>query len=164
MKESIHLEEEQLIQAIVDQSDLTEPARKHLAGCSICGEKRQEMEKELRILGKVAKRFAPSPSRRMILPEKEPSFLELWNWQKTLAAAATTIAILVLVVSIWYGMPGIRPQKGTLERLSSPKEEPLFAEARGLEEDPFSPFQRFVIGGSSPLLNEGFVDFVSAPL
>jgi hypothetical protein len=164
MKEDTHLEEEQFIRAIVDESDLPEPVRIHLAACSICADKKLEMERELRALGKLARRYTPFPSGGMILPEKEPSFFELWNWQKTWATAATTIAILVLVVSIWYGMPGIRPQKATSERQPFPEEERLFAEARGLEEDPFSPFQRFVIGGSSPLLDEGFVDFVSTPL
>jgi hypothetical protein len=165
MKENPHLEEEQFIRAIIDESDLPEPVRRHLAACSVCGEKKQGLERELRTLGELAKRYTPSSSEGMVFPEKESSYSRLWNWQKTLAAAATTIAILVLVVSIWYGMPRIRPQKADLEHYSSAKEEErLFAEATALEENPFSPFHRFVIGGSSPVFDEGFVDFVSTSL
>jgi hypothetical protein len=165
MKEDIHLEEEQIIRAIVDESDLSEAARKHLAACSTCGEKKQDMEKELRILGKLAQAYAPSPPRRMLLPEKEPSYFRLWTWQKTLLAGASAVAVLVLIVALWFRTPRIGTEKASLDIYrSASEEELLFMEARALEEDPLPPFHRFVIGGSYPVLNEGFMEFVSTSI
>jgi hypothetical protein len=165
MKESTHLEEEQLIRAIVDQSDLPEPVRKHLSACSTCSEKKQDMERELRVLGELGQAYAPSPPRRMILPEKEPSYFRLWTWQKTMAAAATVVAILVLIVAIWFRIPRIGPEKANLDVYHpATEEERRFIEASALEEDPFSPFHQFVIGGAYPVLDEGFVEFVSTSI
>ena len=165
MKENIHLEEEQIIRAIVDESDLSEAARKHMAACSTCGEKKQEMEKELRVLGKLAQAYAPSPPRRMILPEKEPFYLRPWTWQKILLAGASAVAVLLLVVAIWFYVPRTGSEKAKLDIYNSTSEEELlFIEARALEEDLFPPFHRFVTGGSYPVLDEGFVEFVSTSL
>lgn len=165
MKENIHLEEEQMIRAIVDESDLPEAERKHLAACSTCGEKKQEMEKELSVLGKLAQAYAPSPPTRMLLPEKERFYLRPWTWQKTLLAGASAVAVLVLIVAIWFRFPRTGREKASLDIYHSASERELLSiEARALEEDPLPPFHRFVIGGSYPVLNEGFVEFVSTSI
>jgi hypothetical protein len=94
-----HLDENQIIQAVVDESDLPASVQAHLGVCSQCRNLKQSFEQELTSLGKLAAQFAPSPQRRIILPVQEPRsrFLGLRDWRRVMAAAATVAAVFIVV-------------------------------------------------------------------
>ena len=79
---TIHLDENELIQAVVDASDLPESVQAHLAACIQCLNVKKSFEQELTNLGKMAEQFTPKPQRRIILPVKAPrsKFFDFWDW------------------------------------------------------------------------------------
>ncbi|CAB1057482.1 hypothetical protein D1BOALGB6SA_2235 [Olavius sp. associated proteobacterium Delta 1] len=94
-----HLDEEQLVQAVVDVTDLPESLQTHLAECGQCLDGKNSFELEMIKLGQKAEQFAPQPQRRIILPvqkSKKP-FWNLLDWRNLIAAAATVTAVFILV-------------------------------------------------------------------
>ena len=95
-----HLDEQQLIQAVVDENDLPRSVQMHLGGCHRCRSEKESFEQELAALGQAAERYAPQPQRRIVLPVQEArstrwTFL---NWRHAIGAAA---AVAVVVVVFW---------------------------------------------------------------
>ena len=94
-----HLNEEQLIQSVVDVSDLPESVQAHLAGCGQCLAGKDSFELEMATLSQKAEQLAPKPQRRILLPAQKTKN-PLWNfldWQNLAAAAATVAAVFILV-------------------------------------------------------------------
>ena len=94
-----HLNEEQLVRAVVDATDLPESVQAHLAGCGQCLAGRNSFEHDMTKLGRKAEQFAPKPQRRVMLPAqktKDP-FRQLLDWRNLIAAAATVSAVFILV-------------------------------------------------------------------
>ena len=60
-----HLEEDDMLRAVIDDTDLSALQRQHLAQCSQCRSHRQSLESELTHLGQLAERYAPEPLRRI---------------------------------------------------------------------------------------------------
>ncbi len=94
-----HLDEEQLIRAVVDATDLPESVQAHLAGCGQCLAGRNDFEAEMTKLGRKAGQFAPQPQRRIMLPAQKTKapFRKLLDWRNLAAAAATVSAVFILV-------------------------------------------------------------------
>jgi predicted anti-sigma-YlaC factor YlaD len=95
-----HLNEQQLIQAVVDESDLPRTVQMHLGDCHRCRSEKDSFEQELAALGQVAERYAPPPQKRIVLPlqEAESPRWSFLNWRHAFGAAA---AVAVLVVVFW---------------------------------------------------------------
>ena len=114
-----HLDEQQLIQAVVDESDLPQSVQMHLGDCHQCRSDMDSFEKELAALGQTAERYAPQPQKRIVLPVQETgsprwSFL---NWRHAVGAVA---AVAVVVVVFW-GSTTLRNLTG-LPTAGSPSE------------------------------------------
>jgi hypothetical protein len=94
-----HLDESQIIQAIVDESDLPASAQAHLSTCSQCSNLKQGFEQDLTNLGKLAAQFAPKPQRRIILPVQNhrSRFSAFRDWRRLAVAAATVAAVFIVV-------------------------------------------------------------------
>ena len=54
-----HLDQNQIIQAVVDSTDLPVAVRDHLAQCPQCLEDKQSFARELANLGQLAQQYAP---------------------------------------------------------------------------------------------------------
>ena len=94
-----HLDEEQLVRAVVDATDLPESVQAHLAACGQCLADRNNFEAEMTKLGRKAEQFAPNPQRRIMLPAQKTKapFWRLLDWRNLVAAAATVSAVFILV-------------------------------------------------------------------
>ena len=95
----LHLDETQIIQAIVDVADLPAGVREHLAECSYCLENKQSFAQELTNLGQLAEHHAPKPQRRIKLPvaETKQTFWSSFSWRNVVAATATAAAVILIV-------------------------------------------------------------------
>ncbi len=62
-QKDLHLEEDQLLKAVVDETDLSQSQRDHLLICRQCREGREKIEEDLTRLGQMTERFSPSPKR-----------------------------------------------------------------------------------------------------
>lgn len=95
-----HLDEKQLIQAVVDENDLPRSVQVHLGDCHQCRFEKESFEQEMAALGQIAERYAPQPQKRIVLPVQEAggprrTFL---NWRHAIGAA---VAVALVAVVFW---------------------------------------------------------------
>ena len=95
--QEVHLNEDKIIRAIVDENDLTAHERNHLLKCSLCHKEKQEFQKVLNRMGDMSRELVPSPRRRFI-----PTVQESSSWFRWRPALATGFAIILLIVGIWW--------------------------------------------------------------
>lgn len=101
-----HLDEQQLIQAVVDENDLPRSMQAHLVSCHQCRSSKVSFEQELVRLGQLAERYSPPPQRKITIPVHETrspqgTFL---NWRYAIGAAATVAAVLL----VFWGTTSLR--------------------------------------------------------
>ena len=91
-----HLDEQQLIQAVVDENDLPRSVQTHLVTCHQCRSGKESFEQELARLGQKAELYAPQPQKRIVLPvhEARSTRWTFLNWRHAIGAAATVAAVL----------------------------------------------------------------------
>ena len=95
--QDVHLSEDKIIRAIVDENDLTTSEQNHLSKCSICQREKQEFEQVLHCMGDMSKELVPSPQRRFI-PVAQGSHSS-FRWRPALA---TGLVIVLLMIGIWW--------------------------------------------------------------
>jgi len=75
--QDVHLNEDRIIRAIVDENDLTTSEKNHLSNCSVCQKEKQEFEQVLSRMGDMSQDLVPSPRRKFIFtPQKNRSWFE----------------------------------------------------------------------------------------
>ena len=156
-----HLNEKQLILAIVDAADLPASVQIHLAECGQCLESKQRFEQDLLNLGQMAERLAPKPQRRIVIPVRETkrTFLSSLNRRSLIAAAATVAAVLIVVwgTNLVINLPGHGTKNLTAEMLEA---ERLMKEVNTLGDNALPPFYLEISGEKSPDYNEEFYQFL----
>lgn len=92
-----HLNDDQIIVAVVDRNDLSPSQQNHLSTCSSCQKKKQALEQVLIRMGDLSHEWVPSPRRRFSLDlQKSPRF---FRWQPVLL---TGLAMVVFMLGIWW--------------------------------------------------------------
>jgi hypothetical protein len=158
-----HLSHEQISQALVDESDLTEGLRKHLANCDSCLAEKEVFEGQLKRMGEMAREFAPSFSKKVSLPVKEKNHAHLfwkWNWGGLLATGLT--AAMILAVFLWWATP-YKKFHDDIEVPLTPYfliNEQLVVEIECSEEDPLSIVYFDISGETMTTVTDEFLDFV----
>ncbi|MFC1895296.1 hypothetical protein ACFL0Q_01335 [Thermodesulfobacteriota bacterium] len=164
-KDGMHLGEDLLLRALVDEADMNAQQRAHLSTCHVCRAARQRYERELVRLGEKARHTVPpmGPTARFDLPERRSRAASLWKWSGAMGFAAA--AALVLFVLYWPHdkMPQMQGDPNALLAGDWPKE-PLMVEVHQLSEDPFSGLLDAISGEAYSAVDEDFVDFVISPL
>lgn len=94
-----HLNQDELIRAVVDSGDLPNQRQDHLTVCHGCDQKLKRLTQQLDGLSQTARRMAPAPQRPFRLPAtQQPSKhrLLLPAWAVGMATAAILVAVVVL--------------------------------------------------------------------
>jgi len=105
MKEE-HLNEDQIIVAIVDEGDLTEGLKRHLRSCPLCREQKRLLVSQLEAMGAMAKDLAPRPKT---IPLSDPRHWGPghWNpraWRRAFfrwPVFASGLACFVIIAGLW---------------------------------------------------------------
>ena len=71
--EDPHLDEDQLLMAVVDESDLSMQLRTHLSTCPLCRNNREQFGKSLEKLGRMPEKFTPTESGKELFPRIYPA-------------------------------------------------------------------------------------------
>lgn len=97
MKKDEHLNEDQIICAIVDENDLPKDKRSHLYSCQKCNDKKMALMSDLKSFGSMVENFSPDRERTKKIVYKKASPFFRFNFPTIWTAAG---ALLVLVC-IW---------------------------------------------------------------
>jgi hypothetical protein len=156
-----HLNEDQIIQAVVDPGDLPQSVRAHLADCRQCTAERNSFEHELTALAQNAEQLAPGPQRRILLPPPKARN-PLWNlleWRNLIAAAAAVTAVFMIV----WGTNTVRNGSGPgTENLAAEmlEAERLMTEVNTLVDNALPPFYLELSGEKKSDYDEAFYRFL----
>jgi hypothetical protein len=156
-----HLDEQQLIQAVVDENDLPQPMQKHLASCDQCRLSKDGFEQDLARLGQIAARYAPQPRKKITLPvhEVRPNRWAWVNWRHAIGAVAT-VAVIVFVFwgsTTMWNPAGIKTA-GTPAELSEARR--FMTEVDMLVENALPPLYLEISAESKPNYDEAFYQFL----
>ena len=150
-KEGLHLNEDQLIRAVVDEDDLPGPLQEHLLKCEFCCTEKERLENQLSRLGRMAESLTPLPGKRVKLPA-ERSSRNTWSqtWRRRSLLAAGVAAAMIMTV-VWWRTPYTISPGGDKAQWTWE----IFQEEHSL------PLTYFDIAGESISgINEEFMDFV----
>ena len=158
-----HLDEQQLIQAIVDAKDLPHSMQTHLASCSQCRSSKESFEQELARLGQIAEGYAPKPQKKIVLPVHEVrstrwTFLN-WNWRHVIGAAATVAAVLIIFwgTTIVRNLTEFGTAGGPSELMEAKR---LMTEVNMLVDNALPPLYLEISAESKPDYDEEFYQFL----
>ena len=155
-----HLDEEEIIKAVVDEMDLTPRLRGHLKECSHCRTAKERLEKDLELLGQRGKRFTPMPKKRVPLPVEEVRGFRIWSWGWR-SAFAMAVSALVVASLFWSTMLRTSPED-RLEMLSREmqEDERLMTEVDVLVENVLSPVYLDISGVAEESPDDEFLKFI----
>ena len=156
-----HLTDDQILQAVVDEEELSLPIREHLSTCFQCRDAKKRFEEELSKVGHMARRSVPIASQRISLPDEEPRRHKSWFWGWRGWAGAALAAGLV-ILSVWWS-PVFRPvPEDSRDMLAEEtwEGEAFMAEISVLVENALPPEYLVISGESDPGFDEVFMQFV----
>ena len=157
----LHLNEDQLVKAVVEEDGLPLPLREHLSTCPQCRANKQVFEQDLARLGQMAKRTSPSPRRPVSLPEGESrhSIGSWWGWRTSLGAVAAAALVVILV----WGVPILRNTpigNGDMLGREMQETEQFMTEIDLLVENALPAVYSDISAESNTGLDEEFIEFM----
>jgi predicted anti-sigma-YlaC factor YlaD len=152
-----HLEEDDMLRAVIDETDLSALQRQHLAQCSRCRSHRQSLESELTHLGQLAERYAPEPLRRITVAQDK---VRLPFSIRGFAFSAATVAAAIIVV--WATFLIRNQQQGPVGNLAQNmvEAERLMTEINVLVENALPQVYLDIVGDTNLKMDEDFIDFL----
>lgn len=154
----MHLNEDQILLSVVDETDLSEHKKSHLQACPICQEKRTALMSELERMGEMAKHFTPLPQQKPMLP-----FRESWHFGFRLPIFAAGLAVILLIAFLGSMSLFTDSSKQMTVRLSTEREADLPLMDDILEESAMPEYYLDIAVDSSSYFDDEFLKFV-APL
>lgn len=151
-----HLNEEQIVKAIVDKGKLMPSEKEHLSACPECISAVESFEKDLKLLGKRAEGFVPLPKKRTVDYEKAGGSF-LFGWKTSFAAA---IIVLLFVILIHSDSKRLVLRNMDVADSEIYSEEILMTEVNNLIENPLPAKGLFIADDDSADFDEDFIDFV----
>lgn len=158
---ALHLDDDQLARAVVDEAELPSPLREHLSTCPVCRANREQTARNLARLGRMAARFAPSPTKRIALPADEPGSMVRWSWGWRTYVGAAVAAVLALAV-LWR-VPAFRnpsEEKGNTVAVEMQQAEDFMTEIAMLVDNPLPAVYQDVSAESTIDEDEDLTEFV----
>lgn len=157
----LHLDEDQLLWAVVDETELSPPLKGHLSTCDQCRAAKRRFEQDLARLGQMAQRFAPLPRKRISLPMDKPRISIGWTWDwRACFGVAVTVALMIAIV--WWSVP-IRTtyeDSGDMLAQEMRDEDRIMTEITMLVENALPPVYLNIYGKSDPDFGEEFMQFI----
>lgn len=152
-----HLGENDILQAMIDDTVLSQRLKQHLDKCSHCRLQKEHFEQELTRLGQLARRYAPKSHRRVtIVADRVRSPFLNWKFASGAAAVAAAIIIVWATVLIQSQPPG---SVGNLAQ-NMVEAERLMTEIDGLVENALPPIYLEIVGETDLNPDEEFMDFL----
>jgi len=155
-----HLQEEQILWAVIDEKELAGDKQLHLHKCPLCNKKVRQIRDGLQELGHKAMLAAPPFSRTVILPSEKPTTdIHNGRWLPFFGAAAMAG---LFVFFYFMGMKTIPPaQVSPLQSQESfLEDEYLMREISEMVDYPLSEDMYEITGDNGIGFDEDFLQFV----
>ena len=160
-----HLDEDQILRAVVDEADLPRSVREHLSTCPLCRANKEQLEQDLNRLGRMAERFTPLPGKRVSLPEPKPRGGMDWVWNRRVAFGITAMTALLIIFVWWSPLLRTIPETGTGTLIQEFWEsDQLMTDVSMLVENALPPVFLDITGESDSEFDEEFMQFVVPPV
>ena len=152
-----HLGENNILQAVIDDNDLSMRQQKHLQGCSQCRSQKERLENELARLGQLAEHYAQEPQRRVTVAEQK---VRTPFFNRGFAFSAAAVAAVIIVV--WATFLIRSQQQGSIGNLAQNvvEAERLMMEIDVLVENALPQVYLDIIGETNLNLDQDFLDFL----
>ena len=157
----LHLDEEQILHAVVDEAELSPTQRKHLIICSQCRVNKERFEQDLERLGDLAKHFTPLPKNRISLPAENTRSFPIWplSWRASLGAVMAAAIVILIVWSAGPLRTGFQDNTD-MQTEEVFKPDPLMTEIRMLTENALPSVYQEISGEYDPDLDKEFMQFI----
>lgn len=158
-----HLTPEELSRSIIEESSLGKQSRDHLLVCPTCTRERQNLIEQLGKLGGIARRYAPEPVRRVVLPSEDPvgRWARPFRLQLTFGAAvAFALVLLTVSLSVYRGYFTDTPRTQISIAQEMAEDEALMAQVNVLVEDPLPEAYTEISPELEEDLGDDALDFV----
>jgi predicted anti-sigma-YlaC factor YlaD len=146
-----------MLQAVIDDTDLSALQQQHLAECSQCRSHRERLENELAHLGQMAERYAPEPLRRItVAHDKVRSPFSIRGFVFSAAAVAAVIVV------VWATFLIRNQQESRVGNLAQNmvEAERLMTEINVLVENALPQVYLDIAADTNLNLDEEFIDFL----
>jgi hypothetical protein len=156
-----HLDDQELIRAVVDAADLPNSVQAHLAACRLCLTAKNRFQLELQTLSQKAERLAPHPQRRILLPalKTKKTLRNLRDWHTWTAAAATVTAVLLIVWGTHFVRHPATPESGDTAAEMAEAER-FMTEVNTLVDNALPPFYLEISGEKNADYDQEFYEFL----
>ena len=152
-----HLGENDILQAVIDETDLSKRLKQHLNECPRCRTQKERIAQELARLGQLARHYAPEPQRRISI-DTERVRVPFLPWKFAFGAAAVAAAVIVVwatvLIQSWQPSSVGNLAKNMVEA------ERLMMEIDGLVENALPPVYLEIIGETDLSPDEEFLEFL----
>lgn len=157
-----HLNQQQILRAIVDMADLTDSQKAHLDACPRCGQKVKRLDTTLAQMGAMAEQSVPDPSRPLVLSTEKPGFLEslTWNWRPYLRVAVPVVVVAIIAMTSLIVKNRIDKHILALEEQDLIAAEQLMTEVHMLIENPLSADMQTLISIVETESDEEFIQYI----
>jgi hypothetical protein len=152
-----HLGENDILQAVIDETDLPQRFKQHLNECSQCRSQKERIAQELARLGQLARRYAPEMQQRVTLTADRVRW-PFFNWKFVFSAAAAATAIIVVGATVLFQSQ--QPAKVDNLAQNMIEAERLMTEIDGLVENALPPVYLKIVGETDLNRDEEFLEFL----
>jgi len=155
-----HLNENQLMQTIVDKTDLPDEWLAHLEVCADCRREKASVEKKLYQLHFLADQHLPVQKRNIRLPVRESAQSHSWfvGWQAAAGVAAVAV-VFMFFISFWQGYTTQQHSAHHLV-LETQDTDIIMAEVDLMVESALPEIYLDICGESVPGYDDQFMQFV----
>ncbi len=165
-KHTAHIKEQHLLQAVIENTRLTQAEEDHLAQCRQCRSAIDDLKVDLRSLRRASERFTPKRTRRITLPAStapSPFGAMPRGWRVAAGAMATICLATILWWQVGSWTPG-PPAPENAHRLATVVSDPVMLETRMLAENAMPADYQAIMESLDGGFDQGFIDFIIPPL
>jgi hypothetical protein len=154
-----HLDDDQLLWAVVDEAELPASLGEHLSSCAQCFARKERLEQKLVRLGQKAEIFVPLPGKKVSLSIDEARSPHWWSWGWRTALA---VSLAMILIALWSSNLFIPSPDTVVTRLNQEmlEDERFMAEISLLEENALPSLFEDISQEGHSVFDEEFMEFV----
>jgi hypothetical protein len=160
-----HLTGNEIITALVDETDLTPGLEAHLLSCPQCNEEKIKIEQQLCDLSHMAEQMTPVPTRSIRIPETEDRsyFRSRWRLRPVLGVAAAVVLLMMLAwpQATFYIRTHIEKDAVTTE---VQQDDQLIAQVDVLVKDALPIKYQDILGVDETEFDQDFTQYIIPPI